>query len=417
MNHLTNFISKYRFHILLIAFGMVWMAVLNALLQLSDQTFIYPDSFSYFDAATDLFVKLRGHCYRPIGMAFISGLPYVFGAKGTAIFGWSFYVNVFCWLASALVIFTILRQQIAAKVSFLLALAFLLCVGPATICFHLLTENLYTFLVLLFLFFWARYLQSHRYLFLSIGLSVLLFSMLVKPGSKFLAIGVLLFCIKIIYSHRKSWSTWFVYGSLGLIALQLIGMKAQFGNATLSYIDGITYHNYLCTKAVCYQEGVPYHQINNERAAYLHQFSLPERKVIAAADLKQQLTHNTLNLFKAYCANVWDNTISGSPYIQDCENRNQTAYFEGSKSFLFSVSKWQNRFFTSIGVILALLTMVRYKQAGKSTVMTSVVLLYTVILSGVSCSQGDRFHLVIYPFVLLLLGQWILVMHKKKAFN
>ena len=165
MNHLTNFISKYRFHILLIAFGMVWMAVLNALLQLSDQTFIYPDSFSYFDAATDLFVKLRGHCYRPIGMAFISGLPYVFGAKGTAIFGWSFYVNVFCWLASALVIFTMLRQQIAAKVSFLLALAFLLCVGPATICFHLLTENIYTFLVLLFLFFWARYQQSHRYLF------------------------------------------------------------------------------------------------------------------------------------------------------------------------------------------------------------------------------------------------------------
>ncbi|MEN9322868.1 MAG: hypothetical protein RL699_648 [Bacteroidota bacterium] len=394
---------------------MVWMSFLNALLQLSDQTFIYPDSFSYFDAATDLFVKLRGHCYRPIGMAFISGLPYVFGAKGTAIFGWSFYVNVFCWLASALVIFTMLRQQIAAKVSFLFALAFLLCVGPATICFHLLTENLYTFLVLLFLFFWARYLQSHRYLFLSIGLSVLLFSMLIKPGSKFLAIGVFLFCIKIIYTQRKAKSSWFIYGSLGLIALQLIGMKVQFGNATLSYIDGITYHNYLCTKAVCYQEGVPYHQINNERAAYLHQFSLPERKVIAAADLKQQLTHNTLNLFKAYCANVWDNTISGSPYIQDCENRNQTAYFEGSKSFLFSVSKWQNRFFTSIGVILALLTMVRYKQAGKAAVMTSVVLLYTVILSGVSCSQGDRFHLVIYPFVLLLLGQWILVMRQKKS--
>ena len=150
------------------------------------------------------------------------------------------------------------------------ALVFLLCVGPATICFHLLTENSYTFLMLLFLFFWDRYQNSKRYLFLSIGLSVLLFSMLVKPGSKFLAVLVLVYAIKIIYQHRKSKSTWIIYGAMALIALQLGGMKAQFGNATLSYIDGITYHNYLCTKAVCYQEGVPYHQINNERAAYLH---------------------------------------------------------------------------------------------------------------------------------------------------
>jgi hypothetical protein len=411
MNHLINFISKYRFPVLLIALGIAWMALLNVLLQLSDQTFIYPDSFSYFDAATDLFVKLRGHCYRPIGMAFISGLPYLFGANGTAIFGWSFYVNVVCWLSSALLIYAIVRSILNQKWAFYTGLLYLFCVGPATICFHLLTENSYTFLVLVFIYGWIRYQNTQKYAFLAMSLSVLLFSMLVKPGTKFLAIGVLLYCIKIIYNQRKARVSWLIYGSLGIIAIQLIGMKAQFGNATLSYIDGITYHNYLCTKAVCYQEGVPYHQINNERAAYLHQFSLPERKVIAAADLKQQLTHNTLNLFKAYCSNVWDNTISGSPYIQDCENRNQVASFSVTKSVLFSVSKWQNRFFTSIGLIFALFTIVRYKQAGKVAVMTSMVLLYTVVLSGVSCSQGDRFHLVIYPLALILAayfcGNWL----------
>jgi len=411
MNHLINFISKYRFPVLIIALGIAWIALLNVLLQLSDQTFIYPDSFSYFDAATDLFVKLRGHCYRPIGMAFFSGLPYLFGANGTAIFGWSFYVNVACWLISALLIYAIVRSILNQKWAFYAGLLYLLCVGPATICFHLLTENIYTCLLLVFVYGWLRYQNTQKYAFLAMSLSVLLFSMLVKPGSKFLAIGVLLYCIKIIYNQRKARVSWLIYGSLGLIAVQLTGMKAQFGNATLSYIDGITYHNYLCTKAVCYQEGVPYHQINNERAAYLHQFSLPERKVIAAADLKQQLTHNTLNLFKAYCSNVWDNTISGSPYIQDCENRNQGPSFSVTKSVLFSVSKWQNRFFTSIGLILALYTIVRYKHAGKTAVMTSVVLLYTVVLSGVSCSQGDRFHLVIYPLALILAayfcGNWL----------
>lgn len=153
MNRLLKLVTQFRFPILLIVLGLLVLMALNLLLQLSAQTFIYPDSFSYFDAATDLFIKLRGHCYRPIGMAFISGLPYVFCAKGTAIFGWSFYVNVWCWLGSAVLIFTMLKQQMAANLAFLSALVFLLCVGPATICFHLLTENIYTFLMLLFLFF------------------------------------------------------------------------------------------------------------------------------------------------------------------------------------------------------------------------------------------------------------------------
>ncbi len=192
MNHLINFISKYRFPVLIIALGIAWIALLNVLLQLSDQTFIYPDSFSYFDAATDLFVKLRGHYYRPIGMAFFSGLPYLFGANGTAIFGWSFYVNVACWLISALLIYAIVRSILNQKWAFYAGLLYLLCVGPATICFHLLTENIYTCLLLVFVYGWLRYQNTQKYAFLAMSLSVLLFSMLVKPGSKFLAIGVLL---------------------------------------------------------------------------------------------------------------------------------------------------------------------------------------------------------------------------------
>jgi hypothetical protein len=162
------------------------------------------------------------------------------------------------------------------------------------------------------------------------------------------------------------------------------------------------------------QEGVPYHQINNERAAYLHQFSLPERKNIAATDFTHQLTSNTLNLIKAYASNLWDNIISGSPYIQDCVNRNAVASFDQTKAIVFAVSKWQNRFFTSLGVLLALWTLVRYKQTGKTALMASIILLYIVLLSGVSCSQGDRFHLVIYPFTMLLAVRFLQDWKQKK---
>lgn len=417
MNKLLQFLQSYRYPILLIFVGLLILEVLNFFLQLSDQTFIYPDSFSYFDAATDLFLHLRGHCYRPIGMAFISGLPYLFGAKGPAIFGWSFYVNMGFWLGTALLLYASGKAFLAAPWAFVVACVYLLCVGPATITFHLLTENAYSFLLLLFLHQFFKYQKTSNYFHLAVGLSVLLFSMLIKPGAKFLAIGVFLYAAKQVFQHRKARISGLIYGTLLLIALQLVGMKAQFGNATLSYIDGITYHNYLCTKAVCYQEGVPYHQINNERAAYLHQFSLPDRKTIAAADLINQLLHNTLNLVKAYLSNLWDNTISGSPYIQDCVNRNQTPAFEPSKSLLFALSKWQNRGLTLLGIGLSMWVLYARKRVGKYGVMPVICLLYTVLLSGVSCSQGDRFHLVIYPISLLLAAYLWSVFSTKKALN
>jgi hypothetical protein len=417
MNLLLQKVHTFRLQILLLGIGLLYLQLLDAILQLSSQTFIYPDSFSYFDAATDLFLHLHGHCYRPIGFAFLTGLPYLFGAKGVVIFSWSIGLNVFFWLGSALILFELAKQYCSAGWAFAVALVYLSCVGPATITQHLLTENCYTFIILVFLFFWDRYQRSNTYLFLALAVSVILFSMLVKPGSKFLAILVLVYSISRIYTHRKAKINWLIYGVLVLIAIQLIGMKAQFGNATLSYIDGITYHNYLCTKAVCLKQGVPYQQINNERAAYLHQFSLPERKRIAADDFKTQLTGNTVNMVKAYLSNLWDNTISGSPYIQDCVNRNAVPSFDKTKELVFGVSKWQNRLFTTAGVLLAIGYLVVYSSAGKSIAMTAIVLLYIVLLSGVSCSQGDRFHLVIYPLTLILAVRFLTDWKQKKALN
>jgi hypothetical protein len=58
-----------------------------------------------------------------------------------------------------------------------------------------------------------------------------------------------------------------------------------------------------------------------------------------------------------------------------------------------------------------------YSRAGKSIAMTAIVLLYIVLLSGVSCSQGDRFHLVIYPLTLILAVRFLTDWKQKKALN
>ena len=133
--------------------------------------------------------------------------------------------------------------------------------------------------------------------------------MLIKPGSMFLGVIFFLYFIKEIIKNFKSRSILFIYGSLFLIAIQVVGMKAQYGNYTISYIDCVTYHNYLCSKAVCIKEGKQYNQINNPRAEYL--FALPsftEQKKVALEDLKYQLRFNTFNLIKAYFSDVIENS-------------------------------------------------------------------------------------------------------------
>jgi hypothetical protein len=65
-------------------------------------------------------------------------------------------------------------------------------------------------------------------------------------------------------------------------------------------------------------------------------------------------------------------------------------------------------------MLLVFWLVIRYKQKGKSVLMAGFVILYTVLLSGVSCSQGDRFHLVIYPIVLILLAHFVQAWAQKK---
>ena len=75
-------------------------------------------------------------------MAFITGLPYLFGSSYEGIYEWSFYVNVFCWLATSLLLFEIAKNFLNAKGALLVALLPFFLIGNIAINYHLLTEPL-----------------------------------------------------------------------------------------------------------------------------------------------------------------------------------------------------------------------------------------------------------------------------------
>jgi hypothetical protein len=317
------------------------------------------------------------------------------------------FVNIFCWLGTSILLFEILKQFIKEKWAFGFAILPFFILGNIILNFHLLTENIFVFFIMLAFYLMFQYYKTAKFWYLSLSVSLFLSSMLIKPGAKFLAIIITLFFIKEIFRSYKSKSMIFLYGSVLMIVIQVIGMRVQYGDFTISYIDGVTYHNYLCSKAECFKNGKKYSQLNNPRAEYLFSLDFTEQKRVALEDFKNQIKTNFPNLVKAYFSDVTENSKSGNSCIEDLKNYDNKVDFSFWKEFVFDISKWQNRLFTLLGIVLSGFFLFKGFKKEKANFLVAFFITYIIVLSGISCGQGDRFHLVTFPFVVLLLANFL----------
>lgn len=155
---------------------------------------------------------------------------------------------------------------------------------------------------------------------------------------------------------------------------------------------------------------------SSERDKYLTQFSYDEANSIAQKDFINQLINNTTNVFKAYVDDLHHNTTDGSSRLLTSENISKTSYFEFLKKVFFFISKIQNITLTFIGFFLSLYFISKGYRKAKFSFLVAGFILYTIFISGVSCAQGDRFHIVTYPFVLILIAKIWSIKIKSKPF-
>ena len=229
---------------------------------------------------------------------------------------------------------------------------------------------------------------------------------MIKP----LSLGLFFVIVIRFYSQWKSifFSKYslFIYTAFFLLFFQMNSLKKQYGNFTVSYIDSFTYYNYLGTRAYCLQNNTDYNQGINARVDLFSNLTDSIQKKVASEDLKLQLKTNKVNLIKAYGINLVTNATKGSASVFGCENILKTRYFNYSHYFFKVISKLQNIIFTLLGFLLASYFLIQ-KRGEIYDKMISFVIFYIIFVSAISSDQGDRFHIVIYPLILILFAKFI----------
>ena len=77
-------------------------------------------------------------------------------------------------------------------------------------------------------------------------------------------------------------------------------------------------------------------------------------------------------------------------------------------------TKIQNCIFTCLGILMSIYFLIK-KRSKLLIKIISFVILYVVAISAISSDQGDRFHIVIYPLILILTASFL--SNKTKHFS
>ena len=400
------FLKKYRYELLLVLLAIGWVYFVSFAIQFSAGYSTIGDDWSYLTAAKKLYFDGLPDEGRPFGIAALFGLPFLLGGSASTVIAWGICINFASWAFSILLVFWTLSRRISYERAFWFAVLFLLCIGNLAVARRFIPEAPFIALLLFAVYLLNRFDLTRKAGFLSGALAVLFFAVLIKPIALGLALIVIVFHFKSLKSAIKTKISVFVYVAIALIALQMNEMKKAYGDFTISYIGNITYYNYLGAKADCLRKGIAFVPGENERAKHFQKFSSHDQTKMVKNDMIEQLQNNTINFVKAYLYCMYANSSKGSYLISECTNKADTFYFDAFHWFFKAVSKVQNIVLTAIGILLSLYVWVRRKKSSAFQRLLALATLYIFFISAMSCFQTDRFHIVFFPLVLIMIAEF-----------
>lgn len=375
--------------------------------------YIAPDSYTYITASSILYNGLDPHHSRTMGYSALAGLPHVVFSEPTLnqMISWNYFLNFNLWLMTIITLFAALRLHLNKKSSFLLTLFFIFCIGNIGLISDILTETLACLLITLIGYQLLYFHKRKAGLNLAYAVALMNFLVLVRPGMIYMTVifnsiffvyiikyKVLLF-LKVILP---------VAFTILMIFIQASLIYKAHGNFTISYIDKYTWYLYLGAQSSADAKNISFPSKERDiRNNIMNPLSYKERYELANMDLVKQLKSHPKLIFSNFVNNILGNIVVGNMRIAIAEDYSKVPYFNHIRYYLYLISKAQNILFSFLGLFLTLLFLIRYRLLSLPLLMSIAIICYIIITSGISFWQGDRFHLVFYPLLLIVLSYFL----------
>ena len=397
-------VSKLKYEYVLIFISLFSIFLINSLLSLFSQNDLCLDCENYLESAIYLFKNFEVHYYRPIGMSIIYGFPIMFGYDSYLdLYNYVIIINILFYIGIIIYFFKICSLFFDKKKSFYFSLLLITYFGISLHINELLTEIPFIFFILVAFYCLSKYYILNKTDYLFYAISLFLFTILIRSGIFYFAFGIFIFYLLTIYKNWSIKRILILIVPAFLILFQMIKMNEQYGNYTISYIDAVTYYNYLGSKSIGLKNNKILNQNSNKRADFIFNQTYKNQKNIAYQDLIYQIKNNTYYLVKAYIDDLEENTKTATSRIQNLKNIKNEKYFDEKIKLFSEITEWQNKLTTLFGLLLALYFTITYNKHNKIVFVFVLYFIYIFFISGISSTQGDRFHIVFYPIVLLLL--------------
>ena len=359
-------VSKLKYEYVLIFISLFSIFLINSLLSLFSQNDLCLDCENYLESAIYLFKNFEVHYYRPIGMSIIYGFPIMFGYDSYLdLYNYIIIINILFYIGIIIYFFKICSLFFDKKKSFYFTLLLITYFGISLHINELLTEIPFIFFTLIAFYCLAKYYILNKTDYLFYAISLFLFTILIRPGIFYFAFGILILNLFTIYKNWSIKRILILIVPAFLILFQMIKMKEQYGNYTISYIDAVTYYNYLGSKSIGLKNNKILNQNNNKRADFIFNQTYKNQKNIAYQDLIYQIKNNTYYLVKAYIDDLEENTKTATSRLQNLKNIKNEKYFDEKIKLFSEITEWQNKLTTLFGLLLALYFTITYNKHNK----------------------------------------------------
>jgi hypothetical protein len=425
------FDMKNRDFLFLILGATFFFAAVSYVLQLPANAttvqFVGGDPISYWEASKLIYTEgSLPHPLRPYFYPFLIGLPsLLFGENGFKL-EWALGLNFIFWLSTVGFIFSILKENTNRKIAFIAAFIFVTNTSNIINCWSVLAESLFHFLIIGSIYFFTKYNTNKLNTgYFSAFIAFLCLSFITRPTYSPLIILLIPLFIWGIYKRYLSLfiTTISVFIFISTIGFSVYKMRQTYGNYTLSYLGDCALYSFFGAYSKGAKWDKTWQQINEDWAIEAairgkkmarYDASIPwsELPRLANADIKDQLVDNKTGLILTFMRDLASNSTASNGDVLHLTNFKNRPFFDFILRGPFWWSRLHNFLNSLCGLILIPLWFIRYKTyfwINKRAVfwllcVNSGLSIFTILISTVSFSQGDRFHLVFLPLSLISLG-------------